>query len=172
MSSATVKTKKITFRTADQEEFEVDEAIAMEFGTVKNFFDENPDASDEPIPLSNVSSKSLSTIIEYCKSHLAFRACESSSSVEVEAESKAYEELFVKTLDNERLMGLILAANYLNIKYMLDMLNQAAADRIKNKGVEYVRRLFEVENDYSPEEEAALRAEHPWAFEGVDPDDD
>ncbi|XVE53427.1 hypothetical protein DITRI_Ditri03aG0002300 [Diplodiscus trichospermus] len=170
MSTATVESKKITLRTADNHEFEVDEAIAMEFGTVKTFFDENPDASREPIPLPNISSQYLSIIIEYCKSHLAFRVRESSSSVEDGA--KAYDEELIKSLDNESLKELILAANYLNIKDMLDMLNQGVADRIKNKSVEYVRRFFGIENDYTPEEEAAVRAQNEWAFEGVDPDDD
>ncbi|XP_022749438.1 SKP1-like protein 14 [Durio zibethinus] len=170
MSTATVKAKKITLRTADNHEFEVDEAIAMELGAIKTFFEDNPDASEEPMPLPNVTSKCLSTIIEYCKSHLAFRARGGSSSVEDEA--KAYDEEFIKAQDNESLKEMILAANYLNIKDMLDMLNQAVADRIKNKSVEYVRKFFGIENDYTPEEEAAVRAQNEWAFQGVDPDHD
>ncbi|XVF42734.1 hypothetical protein PTKIN_Ptkin01aG0387600 [Pterospermum kingtungense] len=166
MSTDTVKTKKTTLRTADKEEFEVDEAIAMEFGTVKSFLLENPE-SEDPIPLPNVSSECLSTIIEYFTSHLAFRGSSSE-----EDEAKAYHEQFVKAQDNESIKELILAANYLDIKDMLDELTQAAADRLKNKSVEYARRFFGVENDFSPEEEAALREEHKWAFEGVDPDED
>ncbi|XVF78016.1 hypothetical protein PTKIN_Ptkin14bG0094200 [Pterospermum kingtungense] len=165
--ATTVDTKKITLRTADGQEFQVDEAVAMEFGTVRTFFDDNPDASEEPIPLLNVSSKCLSTLIGYCKTHLSHRGGDISND-----ESKAHDEEFLKSLDNEAIKEMILAANYLNMKDMLDMLNQAVADRIKNKSVEYVRRFFGVENDYTPEEEAAVRAQNEWAFEGVDPDDD
>ncbi|GMI84016.1 SKP1-like 14 [Hibiscus trionum] len=170
MSTVPVNTNKITLRTADNHEFEVDEAVAMEFGTVKTFFDENPDASDEPIPLPNVSSKCLSTIIEYCKFHLALRSRDDPS--KVEDEGKVYDEELVKAQDNESLIELVLAVNYLNIKDMLDMLNQGVADRIKNKSVEYVRKFFGIENDYTPEEEAEIRAQYEWAFEGVDPDED
>ncbi|XVF33815.1 hypothetical protein REPUB_Repub18cG0003200 [Reevesia pubescens] len=67
---------------------------------------------------------------------------------------------------------MILAANYLNIKDLLDMLNQAVADRIENKSVEYVRRFFGIENDYTAEEEAEVRAQNEWAFQGVDPEDE
>ncbi|EOY17275.1 hypothetical protein QUC31_001403 [Theobroma cacao] len=169
MSIPAVETKKITLRTADNHEFEVERAIAMEFGTIKTFFDENPDASEDTIPLHNVSSTCLSAIIEYCKSHLAFRAGDTSSSIDEQV--RTYDEEFVKARDNESLKEMILAANYLNIKELLDMLNQAVADRIKNRSVEYVRRFFGIENDYTPEEEAALRAENEWAFEAVDPDD-
>ncbi|KAK8698354.1 hypothetical protein V6N13_114478 [Hibiscus sabdariffa] len=170
MSTVPVNTNKITLRAADNLDFEVDEAVAMELGTVKTFFDENPDASDDPIPLPNVSSKCLSTIIDYCKFHLALRARDHSSAVE--NEGKAYDDDLVKTLDNDSLIQLVLAVNYLNIKDMLDMLNQGVADRIENKSVEYVRKFFGIENDYTPEEEAEARAQYQWAFEGLDPDED
>ncbi|XVF25540.1 hypothetical protein REPUB_Repub13aG0221000 [Reevesia pubescens] len=169
MSMASVKTKKITLRTADKQEFEVDEVIAMEFGTVKAFLDDNTDASEELIPLPNVSSECLSIIIEYCKSHLAFR--NSSPEEEAKAKAKAYDEELLKTLNNEILKDIISVANYLNIKDLLNMLIQAVADRIANKSVEYVRKYFGIENDFTPEEEAQLRAQNEWAFEGVDRDD-
>ncbi|OMO89452.1 SKP1 component [Corchorus olitorius] len=161
MATTTDETKKITLRTADNQQFEVDEDIAMEFVTVKTFFDENPDAAQEPMPLPNVSAKCLSAIIEYCKERRA-----------ANDEAGTFSEEFVKAMDSESLKEMILAANYLNIKDLLDMLNQAVADRIKNKSVEYVRRLFGIESDYSAEEEAQLRTDNAWAFEGVDPDDD
>ncbi|GKV43320.1 hypothetical protein SLEP1_g50624 [Rubroshorea leprosula] len=44
--------------------------------------------------------------------------------------------------------------------------------RSKKKSMEYVRRFFDIENDYTPEEEARVRAKNAWAFEGVDPDND
>ncbi|KAE8699108.1 nuclear transcription factor Y subunit C-2-like isoform X1 [Hibiscus syriacus] len=163
-------TIKITLRSSDNQEFEVDEAVAMEFGTIKTFFDDNLDASIEPIPLPNVSSKCLSTIIKYCKFHLGLRSRDHSSLVADEA--KAYDDELVDPLDNESLIELALATHYLDVKDMLDMINQGIADRIKNKSVEYVRKLFGIENDYTPEEEAEMRAQYEWAFEGVDPDED
>ncbi|KAE8671043.1 Nuclear transcription factor Y subunit C-2 isoform 1 [Hibiscus syriacus] len=170
MSDVPANTNKATLISGDNHEFEVDEAVAMDFGTIKTFFDENPDASMEPIPLPNVSSKYLSTIIDYCKFHLALRARDHSSAAD--DETKAYHEELVKPLDNESMMELALAAHYLDVKDMVDVISQGIADRIKNKSVEYARELFGIENDYTPEEEAELRAQYEWAFEGVDPDED
>lgn len=78
----------------------------------------------------------------------------------------------MKKLNNEEVKELFLAANYLNIKKLLEFLSQVIADRIANKSVEYVRRYFGIENDYTPEEEAKLREELAWTFTGVDPDDE
>ena len=58
----------------------------------------------------------------------------------------------------------------MNIKEMLEFLNQSVADRIQNKSVEYVRRFFGIESDYTPQEEAQLREGCAWAFEDVDED--
>ncbi|GMI88666.1 Arabidopsis SKP-like 2 [Hibiscus trionum] len=151
MSTVPANPTRITFRTSNNHEFEVDEAVVMELGTVKTFFDENPNASDGPIPLPNVSSKCLSTIIEYRKFHLALRA--RGDSLAVEDEAKAYDDELVKGHDNESLIELVLAVNFLNIKDMLDMLKQGIADRIENKRVEY-----------------GTTAQYEWAFEGLDPD--
>jgi hypothetical protein len=50
----------------------------------------------------------------------------------------------------------------------LDFFNQAVADHIKYKGVNYVRRYFCVENDFDPEEED-LRKKNDWA-KGIEED--
>ncbi|MCI49592.1 SKP1-like protein 14-like, partial [Trifolium medium] len=55
---------------------------------------------------------------------------------------------------------------------LLDFLSQVIADRIANKSVEYVRKYFGIENDFTPEDEAKLREELPWTFTGVDKDED
>ncbi|KAJ9139592.1 hypothetical protein P3X46_030313 [Hevea brasiliensis] len=158
--------KTITLKTADANYFEVEEPVAMEFATVKTFFDDNTETTfGTVIPLPNVLAEPLSLIIQYCKRNLKFRA----ESAPEEAR-KAYDADFVKELSNEQLRELILAVNYLDIKNLLDVLNQAVADRIKNKSVEYVRQFFGIENDFTPEEEARLREENAWAFEGVDED--
>ncbi|MCI79441.1 SKP1-like protein 1B-like, partial [Trifolium medium] len=68
-------------------------------------------------------------------------------------------------VDQRTLFELILAANYLDIKRLLDLLFQATADMIKDKTPEEVRKIFNIKNDFSPEEEAEVRRENQWAFE-------
>ncbi|MBA0550340.1 hypothetical protein Golob_021295 [Gossypium lobatum] len=181
MSVTATETNKITLLTADEEEFVVDEAIAMELGTVKMYYEDNPDSCDEAIPLPNVTSKYLAKVIEYYKWHVEYRAKKAPKPVKIkflqyeeeeDEEAKAFDEALLNTLDNEGMKQMIMAANYLDAKDLLEMLTQAVADRIKNKSVEYVRKFFGIENDYTPEEEAELRKQNEWAIEDLDPDDD
>ncbi|OAY77841.1 SKP1-like protein 1B [Ananas comosus] len=58
-----------------------------------------------------------------------------------------------------------LAANYLNIKGLLDLTCQTVADMIKGKTPEEIRKTFNIKNDFTPEEEEEVRRENQWAFE-------
>uniref|UniRef100_A0A0D9WP97 SKP1 component dimerisation domain-containing protein n=1 Tax=Leersia perrieri TaxID=77586 RepID=A0A0D9WP97_9ORYZ len=62
------------------------------------------------------------------------------------------------------LFDLIMAANYLDSKGLLDLTCQSLADLIKDKTPEEVRKMFSIKNDFSPEEEE-IRRENAWAFD-------
>ena len=57
------------------------------------------------------------------------------------------------------------AANYLDIKGLLDLTCQTVADMIKGKTPEEIRKTFNIKNDFTPEEEEEVRRENQWAFE-------
>ncbi|GAU23871.1 hypothetical protein TSUD_369790 [Trifolium subterraneum] len=129
-------TKKITLKCSDGETFVIDEFV---------------------------TGKILAKVIEYCKKHVQGGSSEEEKP-QNEDDLKAWDLDFVK-VDQTTLFELILAANYLNIKSLLDLTTQAAADMIKDKTPEEVRKIFNIENDFSPEEEAKIREENKWAFE-------
>lgn len=57
------------------------------------------------------------------------------------------------------------AANYLNIKSLLDLTCQTVADMIKGKTPEEIRKTFNIKNDFTAEQEEEVRRENAWAFE-------
>ncbi|XP_072954008.1 SKP1-like protein 1 [Typha angustifolia] len=157
--------KIITLKSSDGEEFEVDEAVAMESQTIRHMIED--ECAESSIPLPNVNSKILSKVIEYCKKHVDSSAAASKPSddgAKSDEDLKAWDADFVK-VDQSTLFDLILAANYLNIKGLLDLTCQTVADMIKGKTPEEIRKTFNIKNDFSPEEEEEIRRENQWAFE-------
>ncbi|KAL9409968.1 hypothetical protein AB3S75_048231 [Citrus x aurantiifolia] len=168
-SSSSSSEKKITLKSSDGEELNVEKNVALEFEPVTGFLEDNSvEADDEAIvvPLPNVSAAVLSELIPYVKQRLELSA----KPVQEKLIIKAFDDQFTRHLSDDKLGELILAANYLGVNYLLDVLCDVTADRIKNKSVEYVREFLGIQNDFTPEEEAELRAQCPWAFEGVDQD--
>ena len=69
------------------------------------------------------------------------------------------------SIDQEMLFALILAANYMDIKSLLDLTCAKVASMIKGKTPEEIRRTFNIVNDFTPEEEAQVREENKWCEE-------
>ncbi|KAK6938986.1 SKP1 component, POZ domain [Dillenia turbinata] len=157
-----MSSKKITLRSSDGEAFEVDEAVAQESQTIKHMIEDG--CADNGIPLPNVTSKILSKVIEYCKKHVDAAASKSSEDRSTDEDLKTWDADFVK-VDQATLFDLILAANYLHIKSLLDLTCQTVADMIKGKTPEEIRKTFNIKNDFAPEEEEEVRRENQWAFE-------
>merc|ERR1712166_15083 len=65
-------------------------------------------------------------------------------------------------IEQEILFELILAANYLDIKPLLDLTCAKVASMIKGKTPEEIRKQFNIVNDFTPEEEAQVREENKW----------
>jgi hypothetical protein len=55
------------------------------------------------------------------------------------------------------------AANYLDIKALLDVGCKTVANMIKGKSPEEIRKTFNIQNDFTPEEEDQIRRENEWA---------
>lgn len=154
----------VKLKSSDNEMFDVPKEVALQSETVRNMI-EDVAPSEKGIPLPNVQSKILSKVIEYCKYHVnAKKPGEDGKPSVSEDDVKAWDQEFVH-VDQATLFDLILAANYLNIKDLLDLTCQSVADMIKGKTPEEIRRTFNIKNDFTPEEEEEVRRENQWAFE-------
>ena len=92
-------------------------------------------------------------VLEYLKKHHEFDKT-SASTEDRDAWDKKYVEV-----EDEVLFHLILAANFLDIKDLLDLTCKTVAEYIKQcKTPEEIRQRFNIPNDFTPEEEEEVRA--------------
>lgn len=147
----------VKLKSKQEEIFEVEKEVACRSVTVKNMVDDT--GLDCPVPLPMVDSKILIKVIEYCKYH---HKAEQESLPE--DEKNVWDKDFVK-VDDETLFNLILAANYLDIKSLLDLTCKTVADEIKGKTPEEIRVRFNIKNDFTPEEEEEVKRENAWCEE-------
>jgi len=130
----------------------------------KSMIEEEDDEETPEVPLPNVKSSVLTKVIDFCKHY----ATEPMNEIEKPLKSAVMAEVvqswyadFVN-VEQVLLFELILAANYMDIKPLLDLTCATVASMIKGKTPEEIRRTFNITNDFSPEEEAQVREENKW----------
>ncbi|KAK2654373.1 hypothetical protein Ddye_014229 [Dipteronia dyeriana] len=164
-------TRIITLESSDGPRFDVPEPIAIQMGTVRSFLEENESSGDTDVaaritvPLLNVSSSCLVQIIEYCTNHHQFKVKSAP-----ENEVKDYDSGLLKEWSDHMIGEVLLSANYLDMKDLIELTMKGLAERIQNKSPEFISKLFGIENDFTPEEEAKIRQENSFAFEDIDQD--
>ncbi|CAN0924861.1 SKP1-like protein 4 [Linum grandiflorum] len=108
--------------------------------------------TDGAIPLDNVTGSILRRVIKYCRMH--------APAADEADEVRKWDQEFVK-VNLAMLFDLILAADYLDIKELLDLMCRKATHMIS----EEMRKIFIIKNDFTPEEEANIRIENRWAYQ-------
>jgi S-phase kinase-associated protein 1 len=102
-------------------------------------------------------------VIEYATHHIN----DAPPPAEEETKAKSSEDIdewdkeFIG-VDQGTLFEIILAANYMDIQGLLDLGCKTVANMIKGKSVEEIRKTFNIVNDFTPEEEEAIRKENEW----------
>ncbi|CAO3628759.1 unnamed protein product [Cunninghamella echinulata] len=131
--------------SSDQEEFTVEKSVAERSVLIKNMLE----------------AKVLRKVIEWCEHHSG----DPVTTNETERRNTDIDEWDQKYMevDQETLFDIILAANYLDIKPLLDVGCKTVANMIKGKTAEEIRKIFNIVNDFTPEEEAQIRKENEWA---------
>ena len=119
------------------------------------------------IPLPNVKAQVLQKVIEFCEHHLREPMSDIEKPLKSHNMADVVQKWYADFVDLEQvlLFELILAANYMDIKPLLDLTCATVASMIKGKTPEDIRATFNITNDFTPEEEAQVREENKWCEE-------
>ncbi|XP_047325167.1 SKP1-like protein 5 [Impatiens glandulifera] len=162
MSNSGDDPKVIRVISSDGKEFSVSERTASMSKMLSSIIEEDWD-DDDVIPIPNVDRKTLAIILTYCDRRS--RPRDESDDDESNNHDKLMVSLdskFLSRLNREQLMNLTLAANYLEVTHLLQILIKKHVDNIKDLTIEGVRHYFDIQTDFSNEEEARIRKETSW----------
>ncbi len=149
----------------DKDSFPLAKKIAVQSTLIKTMVEGDPEAVDIPLPA--VNSNILSRVIEFMKYHIDHPMKEIEKPLKTNDLKEIVPEYYANyvDLDQELLFEVLLAANYLDLKSLLDLSCSKVATMIKGMTPEALRKIFNIVNDFTPEEEEQIRAENKWAEE-------
>ena len=159
--------KVITLVSSDGEKMQISAKAAQRSQLVKGIIEDYPD--DAEVPLNNVKSNILKKIKEYLDHY------QDSDPKEIERPlaSQNYQECveawdfeFIN-IELDTIFEIILAANYMDIKPLLELASSKIASIIKGKTPEEIRKIFNIQNDFTPEEEQQIRDENQWCMDNL-----
>lgn len=150
--------------------FEVPVDVINLSGTIKNMMEDlGEENTGLAIPLNNITTKVLEKVIKFC-AHYVEKNLHKNKEDNKELTSEEQNEIDTWnnefcSVDQPELFELILAANFLDIKPLLDATCKSVANMIKGKSPEEIRQTFNIKNDFTPEEEEQIRKENEWCEE-------
>ena len=166
------KNKILKLRSSDGKILTVEADVIRQAKTIDDMLrdleDQGFSDDDEPVPLPNITSNILKKIIEWCRHHKnddPLTEDPSASEPNLKPEELPPWDTEFLNVDQDTLYELIMAANYLNIKRLLDMGCTAVSNMLKGKTTDEIRGTFsgDVKDDFSfKEEEAEVRRENVW----------
>mmetsp|Transcript_23662 Transcript_23662/g.41245 ORF Transcript_23662/g.41245 Transcript_23662/m.41245 type:complete len:215 (+) Transcript_23662:216-860(+) len=165
--------------TQDGDSFTVSRDIVMISELIKTMIDESLGEDDDPqeIPLPNLKSNVLVKVIEFCKYYHKDKMATIPRPIKyglqvadvVQDWYGEYVDALVNNKEFEMLFDLVLAANYLDIKSLLDLASATIGLLIMNKTPDQIRETLGLDEEFSPEMHEQLMQEMKWSTEPAVP---
>ncbi|XP_037039826.1 S-phase kinase-associated protein 1-like [Bradysia coprophila] len=158
----------IRLQSSDGKVFKTKTEIAKTSGTIRNLLEDCQieDGFDAVIPLKNVSADILQKVLEYAEHHKDDDVSPDDEDDKCRRTDNIsqWDADFLK-VDQEILFQLVLAANFLDLKGLLNVVCKTLANMLKNKTADEIRKTFDLVNDFTAEEEDQIRKENEWCGE-------
>ena len=159
---------KVILISSDGETIETSAKAAMRSTIIK---DSIQDSREDIIEFNanNVKGNILKKIVEYLEHYEETEPKEIERPLPSPNFKECVEEWDFNYIDInlDEIFEIILAANYLDIKPLLELSSAKVASILKGKTIEEIKQTFGITNDFTPEEEQQIIEENKWCMENL-----
>jgi S-phase kinase-associated protein 1 len=153
----------VAFITSDGVLITVERGIAECSTLIRDLLDDldNSIDPDEPIPIPDIISEPvIRKIIEWCTHHQNDPPSQAKGKI---TDISDWDQAFMR-VDQQMLLEIILAADFLDIKALLDLGCKTVANIIKGGHPKEIGEMLNIQNDLTPEEDEQICRENKWAM--------
>ena len=150
----------ITLISKDEMRIEVSRDACMLSSLLKDLLAD--DDTITQIPITTVEGVTLKKIIDYMEVHWKRQAPELEKPLRRNLKELLgdWDRQFVETNSEDAVVfDIINGANFLGVKDLLELTSAVVAEKMKSQSVEEIRAMFGLKNDFTEEEEEALKRE-------------
>ena len=162
---------KITLISSDGKQINVDVDAAKMSATIKTMLEDLNigDGDDEAVPLPNVDDETLELFIKWAEYHKADPpAPEDDETKEKRTDDiSRWDEDFLLPVPSSTFFKLMVAANYLDVKGLLDLTCKKVASMIKGKTPEEIQKRFKFDNDFTETEQGQISKKNNKAAKNI-----
>ena len=126
--------------------------------------DEAEDLEDFDVPLPNMKKETLEKAIKFIEYNIENPLPHIEKplrSNDIKDYLNEWYSDFID-LDVRGVFIMISAANYLDVRPLLELASAAMAAKMRGKSIEQIREMFDIEYDLTPEDEEQIKIEDSW----------
>lgn len=110
------------------------------------------------VSLERTRGDTFALLVRWCRHHLRDPLMEHYLAEHIQSKKiPSWDKKFFEKVGRPAIFDLMQNSSMLEIHYMTELLAQAVADQLKGKSAEQIREEFGIINDFTPEEEAAVK---------------
>ena len=152
---------KINLESSDKKVFPVDVEVAKKSITLRDLMEnlgiEDGDEDGEPIPLPKVDAANLERLLQWAEEHKDDPPAPTDDETKYRTDNISDFDKEFFNMDQAALLQLIHAANFMNMPDFLLVACRTVANLLKERDVKEIREYFNIENDFSAEEEERVK---------------
>ena len=153
--------------SSDSEKISISSKVCQKSTLVKGMIEDFP--NETQFPMYEIKGRVLKKIKDY----LEYYEDKEPKQIEKPLRSMNFRECVDEwdynyiNVDKELIFEIILGANFMDIKPLLELALAKIASIIKGKSTEDIRKILDITNDFSPEEEQKIIEENKWCEENL-----